>query len=553
MPQFRRELESLKKIKFSKKIELLLLICLFLFSLLIRIIYLADVPPGLHTDEVVSAYDAYSVLTTGKDSNGNFLPLYFKAVGDYRDPIHTYSILVSMLFFGVNDFSIRFPSAFYGTLTVVVTYFLAKELFNKKIAIFAALFLSISPWHFVFSRIAFHVITAPFFFVLGFYLIIKGIRKNRNYLMAAAVVLGLSLYTYYSMRLFVPLFLFGMFLIFRKFFLAHKKESIIALAIFAAMSLPMIYFALTHPDALLSRFNAISIFNPDYFEKVKTSLMFGNNLGSTSDVITYAVIFVKNYLSHLSPEFLFFNGDQNNRHSVENFGELYIFQIPLILLGLYVCIKERKPEYLVILFWLLIFSIPADLTIEGIPHALRTLIGSPVFAILSAIPIGYFANQKARKYSRLLTGLFIVLVVIATVNIVSFFNEYFIKYPKFVYDAFGSRFEDAIKYSNNLKGSYDRVVLINSFFGGPDYYIALYTMHDPTPFPEEKNVNQYVDNFCLHYAECNRSGNVLYLIENHHSFGDKATNERILKRFFNVDGSEAFRISEKIDINSPLE
>src|SRR3989344_4817190 len=98
----------------------------------------------------------------------------------------------------LSKYTIRFPSAFFGVLTVLLTYFLAKKLFVEKyhkyekyeryekqslnltsrtsgtsrtfstsetIALLSAFFLAISPWHLQFSRGAFEANLGLFFFL----------------------------------------------------------------------------------------------------------------------------------------------------------------------------------------------------------------------------------------------------------------------------------------------------------------------------------------------------------------------------------------------------
>ena len=64
-----------------------------LAGILLRTISLGSVPPGLHHDEACNGYDAYSILHTGRDHHGNFMPIAIEAFGDYRPPIFDYSLV----------------------------------------------------------------------------------------------------------------------------------------------------------------------------------------------------------------------------------------------------------------------------------------------------------------------------------------------------------------------------------------------------------------------------------------------------------------------------
>src|SRR3989344_4753279 len=116
------------------------IILILLLAAALRFIQLGKNPPGLYWDEVSLGYNAYSILKTGKDEHGEFLPLArFKAFGDYKPPGYIYATVPSIALFGLNEFAVRFPSALAGVFMVWLTYLLIKELFsNHKLAALSA-------------------------------------------------------------------------------------------------------------------------------------------------------------------------------------------------------------------------------------------------------------------------------------------------------------------------------------------------------------------------------------------------------------------------------
>ena len=167
-----------------KKIALALLI---FFALFLRTYHISQVPPALSWDEVSIGYNAYSILKTGRDEHGKFLPIdTFVAYGDYKPPLAIYLTVPSIALFGLSEFGVRFPSAFFGTLTVLMTYFLVKEFFRRtknqepitrNLPTIASLLLAISPWHINLSRAGFEANIALFFIVLGVYFILLARKK----------------------------------------------------------------------------------------------------------------------------------------------------------------------------------------------------------------------------------------------------------------------------------------------------------------------------------------------------------------------------------------
>src|SRR3990167_2208416 len=113
----------------NKKILLILVIFLAFF---LRFYKISETPPSLYWDEASLGYNAYSILKTARDEHGKFLPVTnFAAFGDYKPPGYIYLTVPAIAIFGLSEFAIRFPSALFGTLTVLLAYFLTKRLFEN--------------------------------------------------------------------------------------------------------------------------------------------------------------------------------------------------------------------------------------------------------------------------------------------------------------------------------------------------------------------------------------------------------------------------------------
>ena len=110
-----------------------ILIPVILLAAVLRFYQLGQNPPSLDWDETAHGYNAYSILKTGRDEYGYKFPLYFRSFDDYKPPIYTYLVVPAVAIFGLNDFAVRFPSAFLGVLAVLFTYLMVKELFTQPI------------------------------------------------------------------------------------------------------------------------------------------------------------------------------------------------------------------------------------------------------------------------------------------------------------------------------------------------------------------------------------------------------------------------------------
>src|SRR5579872_6374629 len=157
-----------------------ILVAIILLAGLLRFYKLGQNPPSLYWDEASLGYNAYSILKTGSDEHGRHLPITdFAAFGDYKPPLYIYADVPAIAVFGLNEFGIRFPSAFFGTLTIFVAYLIAKSLIeDENVALLTSLFLAISPWHIQLSRAAYEANLGLFFSSLGILFFIKFAQKK---------------------------------------------------------------------------------------------------------------------------------------------------------------------------------------------------------------------------------------------------------------------------------------------------------------------------------------------------------------------------------------
>ena len=116
--------------KFFKNHYLLILIlCLAAFW---RFFQIGIIPPSTQWDETAIGYNAYSVLKTGRDEYGRFLPLVFKSFGDYKPGLYIYLTVPFIAIFGLSELAVRFPSALAGIASVWLIYQVSWLLFKKK-------------------------------------------------------------------------------------------------------------------------------------------------------------------------------------------------------------------------------------------------------------------------------------------------------------------------------------------------------------------------------------------------------------------------------------
>lgn len=464
-----------------------LLIAIIILSAALRFYQLGQNPSGLDWDETAHGYNAYSLLKTGRDEYGYKLPLSIRSFDDYKPPLYTYLVVPSVAAFGLNNFAVRFPSAFLGVLAVLFTYLMVFELFkNKSIALLAALFLAISPWHVQFSRVAFETNSATFWSVLGTWAYLKGMgskgKKITSWLSLTAIAFGANLYIYHNARVFIPIFSLALVILFRKFIQKNIKYIIFPLLIFSIFIVFLIPIIFSISGQL--RFKGTTIFSDASPQFRASGLIIQDEkagLGPLGKILhnrrfVYVPILIDNYLSHFRPTFLFITADMERHHAPE-VGLLYLWDIPFIITGAYFLIKNKFAisSKIIVLWWFLISPVAASVT-WGVPHSLRSEIFLPTFQIFTAIGVYTIFSYTKRK------KLFVILAAITLLaNFGFYLHQYYVHMP---YDfskywLYGR--QEAVQYTEANKNKYERVI-VSTKLEQPHEFWLYYSKYDPVKY-----------------------------------------------------------------------
>src|SRR3990167_7497178 len=94
----------------------ILFLAILLIAGTLRLFYLGKTPISLEWDEVALGYDAYSIIETGRDQFGKFLPITFRSLDDYKPPLYVYMAIPSIFIFGLSEFATRLPAAVFGVV-----------------------------------------------------------------------------------------------------------------------------------------------------------------------------------------------------------------------------------------------------------------------------------------------------------------------------------------------------------------------------------------------------------------------------------------------------
>jgi 4-amino-4-deoxy-L-arabinose transferase-like glycosyltransferase len=469
-----------------KRTTTVLLLGIILLGSVLRLVAIGSNPPSTYWDETSLGYDAYSILKTGKDYHGNFLPiLAFTSFGDYKPSLYFYSIVPFIALFGPTTEAIRLPSALAGIFTIYLVYLLGKRLKSEQVGLCAALCFAVQPWSVHISRAGFETNLATMLIALGVYWCLVAKQKPK-FLLLAAVAFVLSMYSYHAARIVAPLLaVVTVLVVFGKDFVKQMRWVVVSGMVAVALLYPVIT-NLTNP-VLLQRAAETSIFAGTTIVEVSNSMREADGSGIVSRVfhhrnVVAAQLFMYQYAQNFSLKYLFLDGDGNLRHGTQLFGVLHHWEFFTVLLGLYVllCKKEDHSLGKIIFLWILLAAIPVAVTTVS-PHSLRFLSAAPAFALLSGLGLSLAFDWIPKKWKKV--GLFVIVGVIAVELVAVSYTE-FVLYPKIAAREWQYGYKELVQDIEALRKP-NQQVFITREQGRPSIYFLWYLQQDPKVIQEQ--------------------------------------------------------------------
>ncbi|MGH7202989.1 MAG: glycosyltransferase family 39 protein [Candidatus Levyibacteriota bacterium] len=470
-----------------KKLFLPLFIIILFFGTFLRFYQLGAIPASLDWDEVSWGYNAYSILQTGKDEYGAAYPLSFRAFGDYKQPVYVYIATIPVAFFGLTPFATRFPSAFLGSLSIIFVFLLTYEIFQKQryartIALLTMLFYAISPWSIQFSRVAYEANVGLFFLLLGSWLFIRGFRQKRHwYLFAGVVAMSVSAYTYHSDKLFAPLLFVALLLYGWKYFMGKKVLIVGLIILFGFCNIFWVADSRTTArgrSVLFTADQAALLSTP--LQEMQYDHMHGDKLGELlhNRRLVYANQYIKNYLQHFNPEWLFLDGNSDSpRHHTPGMGVLYLIDLPFILIVIFYLLRYQFSTASILFFWLLFAPAASALAVDA-PNASRSLIFLPTWQIFVAFGWWFAFSAIDKKKLKLLFALPILLLLF---SFIYFVHQYFVNTNQEVQKDWQYGYKEAVDYAVQYQNT-NKNVFFSKDFEQPYIFYLFYTKYDPAKY-----------------------------------------------------------------------
>lgn len=525
---------------------------IIVLGLLLRILFVNSNPPSLYGDELTIGLDAYSLLKTGHDQLGNFMPLTFP-MGAGRPAGYVYASIPFIAIFGPSAFGVRALSILSGIGIILLVYLLGSLLIDKKVGLVGALLVAISPWGISLSRGGFEANFALFLSLIGIYTFLYARNKPWFYIVSA-LSFSFTIHTYPTYKL-TLLFILSLLIWFTGIRYLASKSSKFYLASFFLILILSLVLALNQTLTAGSekRFEEINIFADKNLEdKIIQQVNLDRKVDSLpkflktillNRYLTYGTMMLENYLNNFSAHFLLLYGDGNPRHNMTNMGNLYISQLTLVFIGLYFLLKnQNKKTGLFLFFWLLIAPFPT-IFLSG-PHGLRSSFMLPPLTILSAVGLVLLLSHIKSAMIKML-----FLLVVGTLLIQFLFmlhNLFFLSPNKFSnFWAYPAKQATELVLAN--KGKYDYIFLTDRL-DNIEFAYPLYARLDPVFIQQSKakmvKVGKYdfrkFDNVYIGHIPDSAAWEFIESIEGSILYIGPAKDKVFLNSYRTVNGKDSF-------------
>lgn len=463
-----------------RKIFLLALFALILGGYLVT---LRTHPPGLLNDETDIGYEAYSLLQTGRDQWGHFLPItYFSGFGGTRLPLLIYWTVPFIKTLGLSFTAVRLSGVMAAMLVISGFYLLTR---NRL----ATVALALTPWFWGLSRITNEAVLGLAFTLLGVFFLRKAETKPKL-LFLSAFSFGLSAYSYYSNQVFVPVFLLLYFLYHRKAFTLNLKTKLAAAGLLIFLVLPLVIpiFRLggsatrLNQTSLLSNISLVGQLNEkrsdcqEYAPAVWCRFIYNKPTLWAGEIIG-------NYLDHFSPTFLF--RDNLFIGALPTGRLFYLVLLPGLVVSFYFIIKKRLPDGNLWLSWLVAAPVADSLT--GTGNGMRALLMVPAIVILATTGWEQLINQqRSIAIRKILTVLVISIFLLETGY---FLSGYWRNFPKRNSEYSHYPYIPLMQYLFGVENQYPAIYLSNEGKGIQQYsFYLFYRRYDPAVFQQKSDV-----------------------------------------------------------------
>ncbi|HEX8923951.1 MAG TPA: glycosyltransferase family 39 protein, partial [Patescibacteria group bacterium] len=267
-----------------------LVVFILIIGFLVRWWNIDKSPASVGYDEAALGYNAYSILKTGKDEYGTFLPLTLRSFNDFKPALYSYLSIPFVAIMGLTAESTRMVSILAGTVSLIFLYLLLRRFVgNKYYCLFLLFIFTFEPWGLHYSRTAFETNLSAAFFISAMWLMFKFSEKkiNLKHVATMLILLAMSIYSYHSARVAAPAIILLWALdpltwLYEKNFIktaigsvAKNKNKVAVLMVLILLSVPI--FLAGNSSLVLTRLKQENVFER-YYPFAPKELISGNPL-----------------------------------------------------------------------------------------------------------------------------------------------------------------------------------------------------------------------------------------------------------------------------------
>lgn len=414
-----------------KKVTLMAgLVFLLGISLWVRVVGSNFSPISLNFDEAALAYNAYSLMLTGKDEYGVRFPLNLRSFNDYKPAMYAYLSIPWIKVFGLSPSSIRLTSAIFGTLSLFFWWLIVRRVLKVGdwVALGLTAIIAFNPWRLHYSRVAFETNVSASFFVMAICFLLywdKGWIKRLGFFIFGA----LSMYTYHAARMAMP--------VVSVLFLADplawnwknlggevkKRWSKVGLVVVYFLLVLAPLFMGNNTREVFRRLGQTNLFNKYYpFAPREIREGLGSVLGTVESGYFLGALFSGRLLSYLSPRNVAINVFSWVDHSaggISQSGMLGWLGAWFLLWGIgsFMANFKKNTNLRYLAYWMGAGILPAAVTMEWL-HPLRALNFFPALEMVMAMGI----LVVFRKFKKLKWVLVMIIMVVISFNLQNEWN-----------------------------------------------------------------------------------------------------------------------------------
>ncbi len=433
------------------------IVLILLLAFALRLMALAELPPGLTHDEANHGREAIGIL--------DGVLLFYFPLNYGSEPLYSYTVAGGMALLGENILALRLVNVFFGAAALALTYAWVCRAFDRRTALLMAGLMAVSFWPLASSRQALRAGMLPFFMsaaVWFYWRVVAAARRQlagtgaRWSVVGFGVCVALTLHIYLAARvawLMFPLFLSVLLLAQRPLFQRLWRPTLAGLMLAGLLVTPMFRYLQRYPYALTRL---------DMLDRPLQELQAGNWQPLAQNAAEALLAFVW-------PG----QGDQFLAYNIPGRPVFEVVTAVFFISGIVVCLwRWRRLNAAFLLLWFGVGIAPSLIT-GATANTTRNLAALPAVFALPAVGFWFWADWLAARRPQvaravIVGGLVLWLLVAGTTAVA----DYFLRWGQSpdVRGAYQQNLVSTLAYL--AKNEDGRPVVLSTVYPGP--------AHDPS-------------------------------------------------------------------------